>query len=305
MSLLFNRFWNTAPLLLVLAPLMWGGHTVAARLSVGEISPMMMMALRWFSCLLILLVLYRRQLGAQMPIVRQRLVWIWAMGGFGLAGFTVFFILAAQYTTAVNLGITQSAIPALVMLIGLVLFRTRVGPIQVIGMLVSLLGVVVLVSQGSLETLQMLQFNIGDLLMLVACLCYAGYTVGLSQRIDMSPVLMLTFFSFFASVTLLGGVAIEYWRGSLIVPGLFGWAIILYCAVFPSLLAQLFFIRGVELAGSNRAGLYVNLVPVFAALMAVLFLSEAMYFYHLVSLGMVLGGIYVAERYKTKAERTS
>ena len=64
-------------------------------------------------------------------------------------------------------------------------------------------------------------------------------------------------------------------------------------------MAQIFFMRGVELAGANRAGLYVNLVPVFAALMAVLILAETMYFYHIASVAMVLGGIYLAERNKT------
>lgn len=295
------KLWNSPHVVLVLATLMWAGHTVAARLSVGEISPMMLMVMRWIACLVILAVLYRRQLVLQFPAVRRRLGWVWAMGGLGMAGFTIFFILAAQHTTAVNLGITQSSIPALVMLIGLSVLHVRVGIIQVIGMLLSLVGVVVLVSGGSLAVLQALEFNVGDLLMLVACLCYAGYTVGLSRRMDMSPVLMLTFFSFFASITLIGCVLVEYWRGALIVPGLYGLAIVLYCAIFPSMLAQIFFMRGVELAGANRAGLYVNLVPVFAALMAVLFLSETMYFYHLASLGMVLGGIYLAEQHRAKA----
>ena len=303
---LLARLWNSPHIVLVLATLMWAGHTIAARLSVGEISPMMLMVMRWIACLVILVVLYRKKLVLQLPAVRQRLGWVWAMGGIGMAGFTIFFIFAAQHTTAVNLGITQSAIPALVMLIGLVVLHVRVGLIQVVGMLLSLIGVVVLVSGGSLAVLRALEFNIGDLMMLVACLCYAGYTVGLSRRMEMSPVLMLTFFSFFASLTLIGCVFIEYWRNELIVPGLFGIAIVLYCAIFPSMLAQIFFMRGVELAGANRAGLYVNLVPVFAAIMAVLFLAETMYFYHLASLGMVLGGIYLAERHKsaTKTAKT-
>ena len=114
----------------------------------------------------------------------------------------------------------------------------------------------------------------------------------------MSPVLMLAFFSAAAVVTLTISTAIEYAQGSLVMPGLKGWLIVIYCAIFPSLLAQVLFMRGVELAGSNRAGLYVNLVPVFAALFAVIILGEVMYFYHILSLAFVLGGIYMAERGK-------
>ena len=298
MPKVISQLWNSPHVVLVLATIMWAGHTIVARMSVDEISPMLLMLMRWVTCLAILMVINRNQLAAYIPEVKQRLAWVWWMGGAGMAGFTIFFIYAAQYTTAVNLGITQSAIPALVMLIGLLVLRVRAGWIQLVGMMLSLMGVVVLVSGGSITVLRALEFNMGDLLMLIACLCYAGYTVGLSRRMSMSPVLMLTFFSAAASLTLIVLTAVEYLQGDLILPGVKGLAIVVYCAIFPSMLAQIFFMRGVELAGANRAGLYVNLVPVFAALMAVLFLAETMYLFHGVSLVMVLGGIYLAERHK-------
>ena len=298
MPKVISQLWSSPHVVLVLATIMWAGHTIVARMSVDEISPMLLMLMRWVTCLAILMVINRNQLAAYIPEVKQRLAWVWWMGGAGMAGFTIFFIYAAQYTTAVNLGITQSAIPALVMLIGLLVLRVRAGWIQLVGMMLSLMGVVVLVSGGSITVLRALEFNVGDLLMLIACLCYAGYTVGLSRRMSMSPVLMLTFFSAAASLTLIVLTAVEYLQGDLILPGVKGLAIVVYCAIFPSMLAQIFFMRGVELAGANRAGLYVNLVPVFAAFMAVLFLAETMYLFHGVSLVMVLGGIYLAERHK-------
>lgn len=292
------RLWNSPHFTLMMATLMWAGHTVAARLSVGEMSPMVMMGLRWFACLAILVFIFRRQMVAEWPRVRARLGWVAAMGGLGMAGFTFFFILAAQYTTAVNLGITQSSVPMMVMAIGLLAFGTRVGGVQVAGLLVSLVGVLVLVTGGSIDVLLGLSFNAGDLLMLVACGCYAGYTVGLVRRIDMSPALMLSFFSVPASILFAVCMGVEFWRGMMILPGPKGVAIVAYCAIFPSMLAQIFFMRGVELAGANRAGIYLNLVPVFAALLAVLILSESLYSYHAISLVMVLGGIYLAEKYK-------
>ena len=292
------RLWNSPHVVLTLATLMFAGHTIAARISVNEISPMLLMELRWILCLLVLIAFCRIKLISQMPAVKERLGWVFMMGGFGMAGFTVFFILAAQYTTAVNLGITQGSIPAFVMIIGLVVLRTRISSLQICGLVLSLGGVVLLVSGGSINVLKSVKFNIGDLLMLVACLCYAGYTLGLSRRIVMPPVLILAFFSAAAVVTLTICTSIEYAQGNLIMPGLKGWLLVIYCAIFPSLLAQILFMRGVELAGSNRAGLYVNLVPVFAALFAVIILGEIMHFYHIMSLALVLGGIYLAERGK-------
>ena len=134
--------------------------------------------------------------------------------------------------------------------------------------------------------------------MLVACVCYAAYTVGLSRRIDMPPALMLAFFSVPASIVFALCMGVEFWRGTAIMPGTKGLVIVAYCAIFPSMLAQIFFMRGVELAGANRAGFYLNLIPVFAALMAVFILSESLYSYHAISLVMVLGGIYLAEKHK-------
>ena len=285
-------------MVLTLATLMFAGHTIAARISVNEISPMLLMELRWILCLLVLIAFCRKKLISQIPAVKERLGWVFMMGGFGMAGFTVFFILAAQYTTAVNLGITQGSIPAFVMIIGLVVLRTKISFLQICGLILSLGGVVLLVSGGSINVLKSVQFNIGDLLMLIACLCYAGYTLGLSRRIIMPPVLILAFFSAAAVVTLTICTAIEYSQGNLIMPGLKGWLLVIYCAIFPSLLAQVLFMRGVELAGSNRAGLYVNLVPVFAALFAVMMLGEVMHLYHIISLVLVIGGIYMAERGK-------
>ena len=289
----------------MMATLMWAGHTIAARLSVGEMSPMVMMGLRWFACLAILVIILRRQMVAEWPRVRPRLGWVAAMGGLGMAGFTFFFILAAQYTTAVNLGITQSSVPMMVMIMGLAAFGTRIIRIQVIGLLVSFVGVLVLVTGGSLAVLMSLSFNIGDILMLVACLCYSGYTVGLSRKIDMPPALLLSFFAVPASIVFAIGMGVEFWQGTMILPGMKGLAIVAYCAVFPSMLAQIFFMRGVELAGPNRAGIYLNLVPVFAALLAVFILSERLYSFHAISLVMVLGGIYLAEKHKPVPQQSA
>ncbi|MEC8643202.1 MAG: DMT family transporter, partial [Pseudomonadota bacterium] len=127
----------------------------------------------------------------------------------------------------------------------------------------------------------------------------AAYMVGLSRRLEMSPALLLTFFSIPASRVFALSMGVEFWAGTMQMPGPKGLAIVVYCAIFPSMLAQICFMRGVELAGPTRAGFYLNLIPVFSAFMAVFILSEKLYSYHAASAAMVLGGIYLAERHKT------
>jgi drug/metabolite transporter (DMT)-like permease len=292
------RFWQNAHLLLALASLFWAGHAVALRMSVGDISPLLLMELRWLGSCLILAVMFRRRLLAYWPAVIARWRFVLAMGGGGLAGFTVLLVFAAQHTTAMNLGILQGVIPALVMLFGLLFMATPVTPAQGVGFLLSLGGVMVLVSAGSLKSLLALAFNGGDLLMVAACFCYAGYTVSLSKRLDMPPMMMLFFFALAALAVCSLFTLVEYARGALVLPSAKGGMIVLYCAIFPSILSQTFFMRGVELAGANRAGLYVNLVPVFAAFLAVMLLGEIMQPYHMLALVAVVSGIYLAERGK-------
>jgi drug/metabolite transporter (DMT)-like permease len=292
------RFWQNAHLLLALASLFWAGHAVALRMSVGDISPLLLMELRWLGSCLILAVIFRRRLLAYWPAVIARWRFVVAMGGGGLAGFTVLLVFAAQYTTAMNLGILQGVIPAFVMLFGLLFIATPVTRAQGVGFLLSLGGVLVLVSAGSLNSLLALKFNGGDLLMVAACFCYAGYTVSLSKRLDMPPMMMLFFFALAAFAVCSLSTLVEYARGALVLPSPKGGMIVLYCAIFPSILSQTFFMRGVELAGANRAGLYVNLVPVFAAFLAVMLLGEIMQPYHMVALIAVVSGIYLAERGK-------
>lgn len=300
MLLIINWFWKKPHLILTCAALGWGGYAVAARTAIGEVSPLLLMQLRWSLCSLILLGIYWKQIIVHWPAVKKRWRYVWLMGGAGLAGFTSLFSLGAQHTSAINLGIAQGAIPAFVMLLGLLLYRTAIGCRQFVGLLLSLAGVAVLITSGNLSALSTLEVNDGDLIMVGACFCYAFYVLHLGKRLDMPPAIMLAFFSFFALITLTFLTAGEYASGQLIWPSSKGWLIIFYVAVFPTILSQTFFMRGVELLGANRAGFYVNLVPIFAAFMSVMLLSETMQSYHIVALIMVLSGIILAEKHKVQ-----
>ena len=291
-------FCHSPHLLLTCATLSWAGHAIGARIAVGEVSPLLLMQLRWLFCFLILFMVFSKQMRLYWPIVRQRWRYVALMGGGGLAGCTALFSLGAQHTTAVNLGITQGAIPAFVMVFGMLLFGTRIGRLQFLGLLVSLCGVVVLITGGQIAMLLTLTFNVGDLLMIAACFCYALYLLHLGKRLEMPPIIMVAYFSVSAFVALTLFTIGEAAAGQLVKPSLTGLAVILYCAIFPSILSQTFFMRGVELIGATRAGLYVYLVPVFAAFMAMGILSEPMYGYHIMALIMVVAGIALAEKHK-------
>ena len=294
-SQILSRAYSSAPFLLFLATLGWGSNTIASRLAVGEVSPMLLIFFRWGFVVVILLSLYWRQMIDEWPIIRPRLKWLLIMGGCGLSLFNAFFYIAAHSTTAVNLGIIQSTMPGMILLGSFVFFGDRINRLQFSGLLLTLLGVGVIVTQGSLEQLMQLTFNHGDLLMIFACSFYAMYTVGLKSRPKISGMVMLAYFSVAAFLMTIPLMIFESLIYGTVMPGIKGFAIVFYIAIIPSFLSQIFFMRGVDLIGPGSAGLYANLVPIFSAIMAVLLLSEEFALFHLAAMLLVFGGIGLFE----------
>ena len=292
---LFSRIYANAPILLCLATFGWGSNAVSSRLAIGEVSPMMLIFLRWGLVVLIVFTLHGGEMIKGWPVIRKRLKWVLLMGGFGLSMFNALFYIAAHSTTAVNLGIMQSTLPGMILLGSFLIFGARINKLQITGLTLTFIGVVVMVSKGSIENLMLLTFNNGDFLMLFGCLFYAAYAIGLKNRPKVSGLVMLGYFSVAAFLMTIPLMAIESAVYGTIMPGPKGWLIIIYIAIVPSFISQIFFMRGVDLIGSGSAGLYANLVPVFSAIIAVILLSEIFSIYHLSAMIFVFGGIVLFE----------
>ncbi|WP_460084801.1 DMT family transporter [Roseibium sp. LAB1] len=288
--------YGNALLMLALTTLFWGGNTVAGRLAVGEVSPMVVVFLRWVIVAGILVPLQWRHICAEWPLMRPYSVRMVLMAVFGFIGFNTLFYIAATKTTAVNLGIIQGSVPILVLIGSLIAFGTRVRALQVIGILLTLAGVTLIAAQGSLDVLLALAVNPGDGVMLIACVLYSGYTLALRDRPQVSPLAFFAVLSCIAALTSLPGLAYDIAAGTVQWPSFQGWLVVLYIALFPSCLAQIFFMRGVELIGPARAGVFINLVPIFAAILAVSILGEPFKWYHGTALALVIGGIWLSER---------
>ena len=285
-----------AYLLLTLTALCWGANAVLGRLAVGEISPMALVALRWLGALALLVVFAHAQVRRDWPAIRERLIFVAAMGAIGFTVFNALFYLAAHWTTAVNIGIIQGSIPVFVLLGAFAAYRTRVVALQIAGVLVTLLGVAIVASGGELARLASLALNFGDVLMIAACVLYAGYTLGLSRRPPVSALALFTVMAVAAAIASLPLALAEAALGRFQWPTPAGWIIVGLVTLFPSFLAQISFIQGVSLIGPSRAGVFVNLVPVFASILALLVLGEPFELFHGIALCLVLGGIWLSER---------
>lgn len=295
-SRLTNRLYQWPGVLLTLTSIFWAGNTVAGRLAVGNISPMMLVFLRWVLVLAVLWPLYGRQVRAHWPEVRPRLGRITLMAFLGFTGFNVLYYTAAHTTSAINIGILQGSIPVAVLAGAFLAHGTRATLVQIAGVLITLVGVVVVATHGAPLSILEIGLNTGDLAMLAACMLYSFYTVALRDRPNMPGTAFFTLLALIAAVTSVPLLAVEAATTGLAPPTWQGWLVTLYVAIFPSCLAQLFYVRGVDLIGPGRAGVFTNLVPVFAATLAVVLIDEPFAAFHAVALVLVIGGIWLAQR---------
>lgn len=298
MSSKFRSLYSNAYLLLSLTMLFWGAHAVVARFSVGQISPMVLTAGRWLLVAVLLAAFYGKELRQALPVIRASPVYMVMMGALGYTAFNVMMYSAAQFTTAVNMSLLQGAIPICVLLGAFLAYRTPVRGLQILGVALTIFGVILTATNGHPERLREFSFNIGDILMIIACAFYAGYTVKLKERPAIPSVVFFAALAVVAGVISLPFLAAEIALGQAQMPTLKGWAVLAFVGIVPSFLAQIFFMRGVELIGPGRAGIFANLVPVIGSGLAVLFLGEPFGWHHAAALVLVLGGIAIAERAK-------
>jgi drug/metabolite transporter (DMT)-like permease len=291
-----DRFYESPSLLLGLCGIFWAGNAISSRLAVGEITPLTLVFLRWVLVLGVLWPIYGSQVRAHWPEIKPRLTSVILMGTLGFTAFNVLFYLAGHYTTAINIGILQGAMPIFVLAGAFIAHGTRVTLMQVAGVLITSVGVLVIATGGAPLAILEIEFNRGDLLMLAASVLYAFYAVALRKRPPMPGAAFFTLLALIAALTSLPLLAFEALTAGLAMPTTKGLLVMAFVAIFPSCLAQLYFLRGVDLIGPGRAGVFMNLVPVFTAILAVVLLGEPFAMHHLIALVLVISGILLAQR---------
>lgn len=293
------RLLDQPYLLLILAPLFWGGNVVAAKLVVGEIDPFLLLASRCVFATLFILPFAWRFLRADWAVVRRYWLLLMAYGAIGYALFNVFLYVGLRFTTAVNSSIEQASLPMLIMAANFIVFRVRATRLQIAGVLIALFGVVLTATHGDPARLLTLDVNVGDGLVILACLTYTAYTLALRFRPEMHLMSFMAVAFSGAAITglimlaLFGGGIAQF--ATLPSASPMVWAVIAYVAIFPSMFSQVFYARGVELVGPNRAAPTHNLIPVFGTLGSVVVLGERLELYHYLAAAIIIGGIVLAE----------
>ena len=291
------RLANASPyLLLTLTALFWAGNAVMARALHNLLPPATMAFWRWVLALLLLFPFVLRPMYEQRTLLRDNWVRLALLGVLGVGCYNTFLYAALQTTTATNGVLISSITPLLIVVIGRALFGVRMTHRQQAGIILSLAGVVGIVSRGDIAVLAQLDFNHGDLLLVGGALTWALYSVLLRWRPAGIDTLA------FLGAAVVGGIVllmlplylVELASGRVAVWNAATGAGMVYFAVFPSILAYLFWNRGVQQVGANRAGLFLYLVPVFGIVLAITFLGERVHLFHLVGAALIFTGIYIS-----------
>jgi len=278
-------------LLLLLPPFFWAGNSVLARGVAELIPPVAMSFWRWALAFAMLSPFTWKLVRQDWPQIRQHWKIITLIGLIGIASFNTLLYTAAQTTTAINIALTQSVMPVIIVMLSFLFYREKVSRLQIAAVILCSLGAGVIVMRGDWQRLQQLEFVIGDLLMLLAVSLYALYSVLLRKRPPIHPLSFLTATFLVGVISLFPLYLWELTRTSplqLSQPVVFS---LLYVGLCPSILAYLCWNRGIEQIGANKAGLYINLIPLFASLMAILFLGERFQNYHLLGILIIFSGL--------------
>jgi drug/metabolite transporter (DMT)-like permease len=291
-------------LLLALSALIWSGNFVISRAMNNVIPPAGFVFWRWLVAVVVLAPIALPRLRREWPIVRANLQLICICGLFGVTLFNFLIYTAMHTTTAINAALVNSAIPVFIIMFARIFYGQTVSLRQHMGIALSLAGVATIILQGDLARIRTLTFNRGDLLVLLAAVAWALYSVALRRYPrGLNPFLFLFSMAVCGLVFLIPFYAVEIAAGNLMTPNTATVLSIGYVGILASVVAFMAWTSGLRTVGAHLGGQFVHLMPAFSTILAVIFLGERLHAFHVVGIILIFAGIICATlRVKTQQE---
>ena len=281
---------------LAIAALCWAGNHIVGRAIAGQVPPGGLSLMRWVLAAVVLLPFALSHLRRDWSALKEKpwTMMLLAMAGGGLFGTLQF--IALQYTVALNAAVFNSTVPPFIVIAAGLIFRDAVRPVQILGILTSLCGVIIIVGKGDPSVLLDLQFNFGDLLLVANMALFAVYSACLRLKPNIH---WLTFTMVLSVVSAVGNIPLAIWEhfdGEPLEADVPTILAVSYAGIFTSVIAYACWSRGVEAIGAPRAGIFLHLVPVYGAILSTLILGESIRPFHIIGLGLILSGVWMATR---------
>jgi len=283
-------------LLMVCSAFFWAGAFIAGKYTVPYIPTFTLTFLRFFYATVILFFVMKWT-AVDFRLQKDKLPVYLFTGVVGMFGYHVLFFTALKYTTAINTSMIAATNPMVTTLLAFLFLRNKLGPRQIFGILLSFFGVLMTITGADIDLLRRFSFNAGDLWMLAAVTAWAAYGVFSKSKGKGIPPVVLTYYSFLVcTVVLIPFVIFERpWELLDSIP-VSAHLAVLYMSIFPSVIGYLVQQMAIKEIGPSRASIFVNLVPVFSIILAVLILGEALEPVKLLTAAMIIIGVYICQR---------
>ncbi len=298
----FLRSQAAAYFLLPLSAACWAGNHVVARAAGGHVPPASLAVARWMLVVLLVLPFTLPHLKADWPKLKRNPGILLLLAAVGGGAFSTLQYVALHFTTALNMGVVGSVAPAFIVAASWLLFRDRLSGLQLLGVTISLSGVLVIVSQLDLARLASLSFNAGDLIIIANMVLWAIYTACLRLRPDIHPMTFMLAMAVVAGIGNLPFALLEYAFEYRLQGTGITLLTLLYSTLVTTLLAFFAWNRGIDIVGAPRASAFLHTIPVFSAILATTILGETIEPYHIVGFVLILGGVTLAARPNAKQE---
>ena len=283
---------------LVFATLFWSGNFIVGKFaSLFEIPPLTLNFFRWVMVWFILIPFTFKEIIHKKKYIKENWLLISFMGIITISTFNSVVYFALNYTQVINAVLMLAGIPAVVMILSSIMNIERTNFFQLVGLILSVLGVGTIISNAEIEKILSLNFNKGDLWMLVCVLSWSLYSTLLKKKkFELSQ---FTFIQLMVTVGLIFLIPQYFYERSIgleVSTNKYFIAILLYVVIFPAIAAYYCWQKAIELIGPNRSAIFVQLMPLFSALMAIFIFNEMFKLYHFIGGTFIISGIYLSNR---------
>ena len=289
---------NLAYLLLTLSVFFWAGNFIVGKFAtLFEIPPLTLNVFRWISVWFILIPFTYKEIFMNIAYIKKNFLVISFMGVITISTFNSVVYFALNYTQVINAVLVLAAIPALTIILSSLMKIEKTNLFQIFGLFLSITGIGAIISNGELQRIISLNFNKGDLWMLVCVLSWALYSTLLKKY--QLKISQFSLIQLMVSVGILFLIPQFFYEQSIGLDVNFNKAfflILFYVVIFPAIAAYYCWQKGVEIIGPNRATMFIQLMPLFSAVMAIIIFNEKFELYHFAGAIFIVTGIYLSNK---------
>jgi drug/metabolite transporter (DMT)-like permease len=287
-----------AYIFLLLTVTFWAGNFIVGKYaSLYEVPPFSLNFYRWFFAWLILAPFTLPEIIKKKEYILKNYKLFIILGVTSITIFNSIVYYSLNFTQVISGVLMISTIPVMIMFFSSILKIEKTNVFQIIGVILSFLGVIIIITKANFEILKNLDFNKGDITMVVAMFSWALYSTLLKrQKYELSQISLLQVVISFGLIFLIPVYFIEYQVGFRIDLDKPFILILLYVVLLPGLASFILWIKGISMIGANRSGVFLHLMPIFSAIMAMIFFNEKFMFYHILGACFIVTGILLSNR---------